>query len=385
MKKLLAIVIFLTYFMVLFADSSYAIYDPLSLDNNKFGIHILFPEELSDAARLVNSSEGDWGYITIPIQAYDKDLEKWQKFMDECKKLHIIPIIRLATNGDYFNTKVWEKPKMETVLDFANFLNSLEWPIKNRYVIIFNEVNRSDEWGGLSSPKEYAEILSYATTVFKSKSLDFFVISSGMDNASENVAGESYNQFTFFNLMNQAIPGVFNQIDGIASHSYPNPGFCQPPNVKTEKSITSFEYELNFIKNLTGKDIPVFITETGWTQDRFSDAQIAKFYETAFLNTWSHKKIVAVTPFLLKAGTAPFKQFSLITIENKDSEKFKKISNIKKIKGTPKLTQLNVLGKETIKEEKLPVVFFEKQKEKMEVINKNNAVIIVLKWLLNIN
>lgn len=385
MKKIVIFVVFLILCIFSFEKSAYAIYDPLSLNNNKIGVHILFPDELNDATRLVNSSGGDWGYVTIPIQAYDKNLEKWQKFMDECKKLHIIPIIRLATNGDYFNTKVWEKPKMESVLDFANFLNSLEWPTKNRYVVIFNEVNRSDEWGGSSNPKEYAEILSYASTVFKSKNPDFFIISSGMDNASENVENESYNQFTFFKLMDQAVPGVFNQIDGFASHSYPNPGFCQPPSIQTEKSITSFNFEIDFIKSLSSKNLPVFITETGWTQDRFTDNQIGKFYETAFSDIWSDKNVVAVTPFLLKAGTDPFLQFSLITIENKDSEKFKAIFNIKKIKGIPQITQSSVLGEEAINEKDLPAVFFKKQEEKSNKFDKKNVAIAAFKWLLKID
>jgi len=78
---------------------AYAVYDPLTLPNNKFGIHILFPSELEKAGELVNSNGGQWGYVTIPIQVADKDLVKWQKFFDEAKRLKIIPIIRLATES----------------------------------------------------------------------------------------------------------------------------------------------------------------------------------------------------------------------------------------------------------------------------------------------
>src|ERR1035437_7904980 len=91
-------------------NSAYAIYDPRSVTNNLFGIHILFPEELSKAAELVNSSGGDWGYVTIPIKASDKNIDKWQKFMDDCKKNHIIPILRLATDGDFFSQGSWSIP-----------------------------------------------------------------------------------------------------------------------------------------------------------------------------------------------------------------------------------------------------------------------------------
>ncbi len=130
---MLPIFLLLTFFSFLFqACPAFAIEDSRILPNNKIGVHILFTSELNTASQLINTSGGDWGYVTIPIQAGDKDIEKWQKFMDDAKKLHIIPIIRLATEGDYFNTGVWRKPRREDILDFANFLNSLQWPVKNR-------------------------------------------------------------------------------------------------------------------------------------------------------------------------------------------------------------------------------------------------------------
>ena len=135
-KKLLIFILFLTFFMVAFPAA--ASYNPASRANNKFGIHILFTTEVEKAAKLVNSSGGDWGYITIPIQYNDRDIEKWQKFMDECARHHIIPIVRVATDPYYANTGVWRKPNDFDVVDFANFLDSLSWPTKNRYVFLFN-------------------------------------------------------------------------------------------------------------------------------------------------------------------------------------------------------------------------------------------------------
>ena len=132
MKRFLAITILIILgALFLCPKPSFAIENPLSSPNNKIGVHILFASEINKAAELVNSNGGDWGYVVIPIQSGDRDLEKWQKFMNDARKLHVIPIIRLATEGDYFNTSVWRKPSEEDVLDFANFLNSLEWPVKN--------------------------------------------------------------------------------------------------------------------------------------------------------------------------------------------------------------------------------------------------------------
>ena len=169
MKKIFLLTFFLIFIFLSAKSYSFAIYDPLSVPNNKYGIHILFPEEIGEAATLVNSSGGDWGYVTIPIRASDKNLEKWQKFMDEAAKLHLIPLIRVATEGDYFIKGSWEIPSKYYVIDFANFLNSLNWPTKNRYVIIFNETNRGDEWGGTPDAAEYAQILYHSVYFFYQK------------------------------------------------------------------------------------------------------------------------------------------------------------------------------------------------------------------------
>ncbi|MCL4415824.1 MAG: hypothetical protein M1365_03845, partial [Actinobacteria bacterium] len=273
-------------FFLNFQNTSYASYDPLSRPNNKIGIHILTIDEINQAADLINSSGGDWGYVTIPIQAHDKDIIKWQEFMNNAKELHIIPIIRLATNGDYFNTAVWEKPDYADILDFANFLDSLDWPTQNRYIIVYNEVNRGDEWGGSPNPSEYANLLAYAVTAFKSKSPNFFVISAGLDNAADNVFNVSMNQYTFMQQMNNAVPGIFSQIDGLSSHSYPNPGFIQPPSVVGQKSINSFSFEKKLAESLSNKKLPVFITETGWTSDKISDNVIGNYYVDSLNTTW---------------------------------------------------------------------------------------------------
>jgi hypothetical protein len=277
----------------LITKNVFAIENPLAKPNNKFGIHILFPSEIDDASQLVNSSGGQWGYIVIPIQSGDRDLKKWQEFMNEARKKKLIPIIRLATEGDYFNTKVWRQPTEADVLDFANFLNSLDWQVKNRYVSVFNEVNRDDEWGGNADPKAYAQILSYAVTVFKSLSPDFFVLNAGLDNASIN-SSTAIDKLTYLKQMNNAVPGIFNQVDGFVSHSYPNPAFSQPPTSQGVMSIASFRYERSLVQQLSDKKLPIFITETGWSGQALSDDVRAAYYKQAFDTVWSDPDIVMV-------------------------------------------------------------------------------------------
>jgi len=330
MKKIILITILL---FLINTSSATAFSDPLSVPNNKIGIHILFPEELDQAASLVNSNGGDWGYVTIPIQAGDRNIEKWQSFMDKAKSLHIIPILRLATEGDYFNTTVWRKPTEADILDFANFLNSLNWPTKNRYIIVFNEPNRGDEWEGLANPAEYATLLHYAASIFKQENPDFFIISAGLDNAAAS-SSTSFDEFTFLNAMQQADPQVFSSIDGIGSHSYPNPGFSKSPNVLGKESIATFSFEESLLDTYAGKQLPVFITETGWSQDSLPLETVSSYYNQAFATVWDDKSIVAVTPFLLRADVEPFSQFSLIK-NGQQSQIFNEIKNLPKIKGNP--------------------------------------------------
>lgn len=382
MRILLFIITFIT-FLFLTPKDVLAVVDPKTVENNKFGIHILFPNELEDAAKLVNSQGGDWGYVTIPIQAGDKDLVKWQAFMDQARELHVIPIIRIATEGDYFNRTSWRKPAFADVLDFAGFLNSLNWPTKNRYVIVFNEVNRGDEWGGEPNPQEYAEILSYAVTVFKERNEDFFIIGGGLDNAAPTQAGKFINQYEYIQRMHTALPGVFNSLDGWASHSYPNPGFRQPPSSTNNSSIRSFLLETDLIARLEGKMLPVFITETGWSKDTVATDKIAIYYQEAFSSVWSHDNVIAVTPFLLKAGSGPFVQFSFIENGTFTTD-YTSMQKMPKNKGKPKMFQ-PVLGEKS-QNAKLPVKNFDGDKNTIaqSLTNSASGVKQIFKWLLKI-
>lgn len=368
------------------ASHSLAIEDPLKTVNNKVGIHILFPSELQAAANIVNSNGGDWGYVTIPIQVGDKNLEKWQQFMDEAKRLHIVPIVRLATEGHYFNTAFWKKPSREDVLDFANFLNSLEWPVKNRYVIIFNEVNRGDEWEGSPNPSEYASILDFAVDAFKSKNEDFFIISAGLDNAAANVSGTSMNQYSFIREMYSAVPNIFNKIDGLGSHSYPNPAFSVPPWVVTQRSISSFVYEKNLVDQFSDKNLPIFITETGWSSNKISKNQIATYFTYAFNSVWSNNNIIAVTPFLLQAGTDPFSQFSILNTDGSHNDIAFALKELPKTKGTPTINFNSTISTNIAsKPAKIPEKSFSKKIQYANLVDsRTDAIAVFLKWLLKL-
>lgn len=353
MKKAYISVALALLILPLFSIKTEALFDPLKRPNNFSGIHILFPQELSQAAQLVNSKTGAWGYVTIPIQSGDKDLEKWQAFMDDCKKQKLIPILRLATTANFENTATWAKPTTIDVLDFANFLNSLNWPVENRYVIIFNEMNRFDEWGGESpNPKEYADILSYAVEVFDERNPNFYIIMGGLDNASPHDRVKYMDNLIYLMEMVAYNPEIFNKVDAFSSHSYPNPGFVAPPLPNKVEGVTTYQFEYSLINQHTLANKPVFITETGWDSTKLSESIIARYYEISYQNFWNkdRDKIVAITPFLLNSQGGVFDIFSFVKNGkltkyyslNKDMEKTKGQPLLEAVKGvtTEKIVRL---------------------------------------------
>lgn len=339
----------------LFLPSSVqAIVNPLSVTNNKFGIHIISPteEEVSEAAQLVNTSGGDWGYITFLIEEKDRDLGKWQKFFNELRRQHLIPVVRLATKpvGDY-----WKEPG-EEYKEWAKFLDSLNWPTKNRYVIVYNEPNQAKEWGGTVNPVSYAKVLDGTIKALKIKSSDFFVLNAGFDASSPHSPPQFYDEEKFLIEMEKTVPGIFEELDGWTSHSYPNPGFVGGPSDFGRGSIQTFSWELKILSKLgVRKNLPVFITETGWKHaeginyDRIlpTSELVGNYFQTAFQNAWKDKRIVAVTPFVLNYQDSLFDHFSFKKPTGLDNSKvlgiadsiyypqYQKLLQIAKAKGAP--------------------------------------------------
>jgi len=338
---------FLTGFLLILqvVKPANAVSNPLERANNKVGVHILDPNEIDRVSDLINSNGGDWGYVTVPLRADDRNRLKWQRFFEVCQEKHIIPIVRLATTMRPYG---WEKPTLYESVDFANFLNDLDWPVKNHYVTVYNEPNHASEWGGAVDPADYGRILQGTIEIFKNRSDDFFILPAGLDAAAPNDK-KHQSFYTFISQLNYSHPQALQNIDGWTSHSYPNPGFSGFPTDNHSQSINSFKHEATFIKNLTGKDLPVFITETGWQNRALSDKTIATFYDEAFKNIWNDNRVVAVTPFVLLAGDGPFKPFSLLSGNSEEKPQYQTIKSLPKAAGQPEETtqtiaSSNVLG-----------------------------------------
>lgn len=338
-QKFLIFVSILFFFSFIFVSSSYAIFNPLEVSNNYFGIHIADTSDLEDAAKLVNSSGGDWGYITFVIRKDERDTKRWQEVFDKARRLHLIPIVRIATR---FENNNWEKPNLDEIDGWISFLNSLNWVIKNRYVVLGNEPNHAAEWGGQVEPSGYAKYLSIFSGNLKEESDDYFILPAGFDASAPN-SKTSMEESLFLKRMIESDPGVFSYIDGWTSHSYPNPGFSGYENAYGKGTVRTFEWELNYLKNLgVTKELPVFITETGWVHNldkvgkvNTSITKIGKKLEFSLINVWNDKKIVAVTPFILSYLDAPFDIFSWKDKNGNFYEFYNQIQSIPKIKGEP--------------------------------------------------
>lgn len=310
---------FLSFLVLLIfsTNSVLAVSDPRSVPNNKVGINTLSPEaELDEAKTLVNTN-GDWGYVVITIAKNERDQKRWQNILNQATKNHLIPIIRLATEFDTQNG-YWNKPDENDADEWANFFSKLYFPTKNRYIQVYNEVNRSSEWGGIVDPSSYAMELNKTIDAFKLKSDDFFMLNAPLDLALWN-SKTSIEASQFFRGMENSVPGIFKKLDGWASHSYPNPNFSASPYELGRIGINGYDWELSEIAQFTQeKKLPVFITETGWKREEgikqgLSEETISDYYKEAFTKIWDDERVVLVAPFLLGYPESLFNQFAFKT------------------------------------------------------------------------
>ena len=252
---MIAILFFLL--TLVFPLKAYAIYDPTSVPNNKYGIHIVDTNDISDVKPLI----GEWGYVTMVLSDADRDAGRWQNIFNHMRRLHLIPIVRLATHNEGTG---WVKPQKDRFYEIVNLLNSLNWPTENRYVVLYNEPNHANEWGGGIDPEGYADDLVALGTALKQANNDFYILPAGLDASAAN-DGEAMDEAEYLKRMIAAKPELLRIIDGWTSHSYPNPGFSGSPYAVGRGTLTTYQWELSYLSELgLTKKLPVFITETGW-------------------------------------------------------------------------------------------------------------------------
>ena len=304
MKHWLKMVLFSLFFFNL------AVTDVRAVSGEVLGVHILNIGEIEQAETLLKPNQTDsWRYITIPLSL--ADLEKkaeWQRFFDLAQEHKMIPIVRLVTK---FEPSAWQVPTQKNVVELIDFLNELKWPTNERYIAVFNEPNHSQEWGGQVDPEAYARTLRFASNWAHATHPGFRVLPAGLDLAAPN-GSTTLEAFNFLDKMSAADPEIFSYVDDWNSHSYPNPAFSASPTKTGQNSLQGFKYELAYLKQKTGRDYQVFITETGWSENSATRRWLASYYQYAIEHIWSDPRVKAVTPFILQGDPGPFASFSFI-------------------------------------------------------------------------
>lgn len=139
---------------------------------------------------------------------------------------------------------------------------------------------------------------------------------------------------------------IFNFVDGLSSHSYPNPGFFGSPLDNGKRSIRGYQWELELLKELgVEKELPVFITETGWDGNSVNRGTVANNYQIAYEQVWlTDDRVKAVTPFVLDYQGDPFLGFSWKKINSQEYyQQFDTIKSMNKIKGDPEIIEKGTL------------------------------------------
>lgn len=331
MKKLV-ISFLLFYLFVFLAKPVWASVDDLTSPNNKFGIHLAVasPDDLKSAASLVNSSGGDWGYVTVVIEENDRHKDKWQAVFNQLRQLHLIPIVRLATT---MSDGIWKRPEENGRESWVNFLDSLNWVVKNRYIVLFNEPNFNKEWGGTIDAQNYGNLAKIFSQKLKENNPDYFVMLAGFNATAPNSLPEYLSEENFLKVMiaNQGgIDKLFNYIDGWVSHSY---------------ETNTYIKEINLLKRLgLTKELPVFITEAGWPHaeglnynwQMFNAQVVAQKMVAYFQSAMNDPQVMAITPFIFNYQGEPFDHFSWQKIGRGEFyPQFQMIQQMAKIKGEP--------------------------------------------------
>lgn len=333
-------------------------YTPLALGfpNNKVGIHIYAdPADVTLASELVNSNGGDWGWVTLNFDINDLNSTRWNMIFSEMRARHIVPIIQL-----YNHSKV---PTREQTEKAADFLNSLNWPTRYRFITVYNEVNANEYWDWKIDPAGYAQVLNFTVDIFKARSGNFFMM-NGAFNASARtdtvttdlgVRTSYMSEEIYLQKMEQAVPGVLKKLDGWASHCYPHPYYSgrpldwRMPNEAAweagRDTMSSYKWELGILQQyfgISGK--PVFITEAGWPHaeggppkgpwhDQYT---VGAFYKDMYEKLYfKDNRVVAVTPFILKIS--PLSNFSWIKEDGTKYPQWDDVVRIPKVKGSPPL------------------------------------------------
>jgi hypothetical protein len=256
--------------------------------NNVVGINVARwtdPATLRATAALVNSSGGDWGYVTVLVMDEDRrDPARIQRVLDEAGRNRLIPIVRVGTSFDPAR-RVWRQPTPYDAHLWRVALAGLRWPTRLRYLLVGNEPNLGHEWGGLVDPPGYARYLDTWLHVFAHDGR-YRIFNGALDASNDTLLPERMDMFEFMDGMRAAVPDVFERLHGWASSPY---HFWW--GAEDRYTFRAYEAELAYI----GREMPVIVSEFH-PQHIDDPLHVAGWYETAFAHWLADPRVLAATP-----------------------------------------------------------------------------------------
>jgi hypothetical protein len=296
--------------------------------------------------------------------------------MDLSTEHGLTPILRLATVYDH-DQGLWVAPEADpdgryhTVAEqYASFVATLAWPSEAHYVIVGNEPNHGNEWGGRPDPAAYARFLIDVADALHEADPQARVLNAGLDlfvlHTGDQPFADGFYYLdieSFMDAMIAAEPEVFGHIDAWASHPYPLgpfrappwdqeyrfdaindavPDHVRPPSGIVNRGINGYEWELWKLSTYGIRDLPVVITETGWRhreaispsldggEDYPDAATVAVYFDLAlrgndgsypdmrrdgWLPWLSDPRVIAVTPFALDGAPGEWGHTNWLQIE----------------------------------------------------------------------
>ena len=200
-------------------------------------------------------------------------------------------------------------------------------------------------------PVSYSEVAYCFAESLKKKSEDFYPMLAGFDAAAPQQPPDHFDEEAFLKAMKTAFleedfQRLVENLGGWASHAYPNHGYVGSPYGRGRTSLRGYEWELFILKTLgIEKNLPVFITETGWPhvegiepQGGYFDAdEVAYNFKEAFYFWKLDHRLMAVTPFILNYQGEPFDHFSWQRLGEESGfySQYETVKAMKKITGRP--------------------------------------------------
>jgi hypothetical protein len=340
--------------------------NPTQPNTNKMGIHLLLDDGRTQFDPAVWESHFQYAsqlgsYVTQLIRLDDLDPVKWQRFFDLCAQYELTPIVRLATT---FNTdnNWWIAPPADddgsyrtTASQYAAFFAEIEWN-DELFVLVGNEPNHGEEWGGMPDPAAYTRFLTDVAQAVKAAHSGVRIGNAAIDHFAPNSNDQPISTGfiyldgeRFIDGMFAADPNITRVLDVWNSHAYSltppwspqhgvdtlngasNPNALEPVEGLYNRGVNSYNWELYKLSQLGNRKVlPVIISETGWTRLFFKDDVIAQYMDLSYFGNegrypelpeegwvpWiEDSRVLAVTPFALAGNPEEWDDYNWLDVE----------------------------------------------------------------------